>query len=585
MFDPESPTDVSRLRESIRWSEKRSRKYLEQNFEMIKQLVGFNYGENGSSDKVPINMVALGNSIFQQRISPHSLQALVTTTFPELLPGAADLELAQNFQANQINLVTGIRECVQSAMFSFGVMKTGVSTSHDPDDPGEFFADPVLTENFLWDMTAKRLDQVGHMGDRFSVPLEWAKENPNFDRRIRSKLSANMTDGEQNSQGDIHSETLSKGEGPITEEYEDMVDLIDAWLPREGIVLTLADGLDSLPLHTKPWTGPKTGMYDLLGYGDVPGNIMKLGPARLWLDLHDITNRLFNKAARGAERRKTLLGVQGHAAADGQRVVEHDDGDTIYMDHPQGVQEFTTGGADQTTLGMVMWAKQMLAYLGGNWDSIGGLAAQSRTVGQDRLMGESSSEQVKDMQERTYAFTKSIMTKQAWYLWNDPLIQLPLTKPIPGTNLSIPIMFNAQRRMGEFFHYNFSVDPYSLTSQSPADKASAVTQFVTQILLPAMPILQQSGVAVDWERFFKLLAKYMQLPELNQILSYAQGEAQPGRGPVMPPPGMPANTSRTYERVNRSAPTRGSQDEVAMSMMFGNEKQPAEMAGMLRSFG
>ena len=77
----------------------------------------------------------------------------------------------------------------------------------------------------------------------------------------------------------------------------------------------------------------------------------------------------------------------------------------------------------------------------------------------------------------------------------------------------------------------------------------------------------------------------MQLPELNQILSYAQGEAQPGRGPVMPPPGMPANTSRTYERVNRSAPTRGSQDEVAMSMMFGNEKQPAEMAGMLRSFG
>lgn len=589
-FDPADTQDVARLRTAIDWSEKKLRRFREQEMDALRQYVGFHYGENGSSDRVPIPMMELGVSIYSRQIAAKNPQALVTTPYANLKAGADDLELATNYLLHDINAEAALNEAGQQALFGIGVIKVGICTNNAPateegylHDAGQVFVDPVLSSDFFWDMTAKRREQVQFMGNRFRVPLDWARDNPGYKKSVRQKLTVNRNSKDYNRGGDdtTRPESLSRGNDPVVDEYQDYVDLLEIWMPEEGLIVTLADGADDKPLRTVDWRGPQHGPYHILMFKRVPGNVMPLPPVQLWYDLHELTNRLMNKAGRQAERQKTLVGVQGHAKEDGSRVVNANDGDVIATENPDGVKEFRTGGADQATLAMVMWSKDMLGYIGGNWDTIGGLASNSPTARQDQLLNENASGAVKSMQEVYTTFTKGVITDVAWYMWNDPFINLPLTKRIEGTDLAIPVNYTAERRMGEFFHYNFSVDPYSIKPKSPEERVNIVTDFVTRILLPAAPMLIQQGISLDWEKFFKLFAKYMHLPEIADLVVYARGEQFPSRESI-DPPGMPQSTTRTNVRVNAPAGTRQGKDQVMASALMGVNSQPSEMAGLLR---
>lgn len=590
-FDPENSADIGRLNKAIIWSEKKLRPFREQKKERLTQMVGSHYGENGASDRVPINMTQLGVRIMNRSISTRFPQGLVTTRSPELTSAAVDFELALNYQIKQMDLSTQLDSVKMEAILGMGIMKVGVAPEGEDSgeagychSPGMIFADPVLFEDYITDMTAKRRDQIGYEGNRFRVPLDWARDNPLFDKKLREELTAaDLSENSTNGGDDSKSETLSQGTGPFNEEYEDHIELIEIWMPRERLVLTLVDGKDKV-LRVVRWEGPKSGPFRKLGFGEVPGNLIPLCPASSWEDLHSTTNRLFNKAVRQAERQKTLLGVQAHAKDDGQRIVDAEDGQAIHIDSKDGIQEFSTGGASQQTLGMVVWAKDMLSYMGGNWDAIGGLASQSDTVGQDRMLAASANQTVREMQEITLKFAKEVIEDIAWYLWTDPLVEMQLTKKIPNTTVEIPITWNQDRKSGKFFQYNFDVDPYSLKDMTPTERESAITQFVTQVLLPASPMMAQSGAAIDWEKFIKLFSKNMRLPEMNDLITYAAGERAPVPGPATPSgPGMPANTTRNYVRESRSGATRQGKDQVLVqTLMGGGGAQPSEMAGLLR---
>lgn len=589
-FDPESARDITRLRQAMSWSEKKLRIFREQKMRVLRQYVGANYGENGAPDRVPINMMELGVSIYARQIAAKAPQALVTSPYRDLSSGAADLELAVNYLAGQIDMESALNEAGLEALFGMGILKVGIAVQNAPadeegylHDAGQVFVDPVLFDDFIIDMTAKRWEQASYMGNRFRVPVEWARDNPAYDKKLRQKLSVNRgaDDYERGSGDSIHPESLSQGQQPIIDEYQEYVDLIELWMPDEKLIVTLADGVDDTPLRTVDWKGPKHGPYHRLLFGKVPGNLIPLAPVQLWIDLHDAVNRLMNKTIRQAERQKTVLGVQGHAKEDGSRIVDANDGEAILTENPDGVKEFNMGGANQQTQATVIWMKDLLGYMGGNWDSIGGLASQSATAKQDQLLNDSASERVKSMQSDMTNFTKKVFTDVAYYMWNDPLINLPLTKRIDGTDLSIPVNYTSQRNMGRFFDYNFDVNPYSMPVKSPEARANAITDFVTKIMLPVAPIMAQQGISLDWEKFFKMFARYMHEYELNDLIIYSRGEQIPSRESIEPP-GMPQSTTRTNVRVNAPAATRQGKDQVLASALMGVGSQPSEAAGLMR---
>ncbi len=576
-MDVQDPTQLKRLREAVKWSEEKLNVFRTHHKEMLKQYVGKHHGPGGAQDKVPINLIELGVNIFQRQIASQAPQGLVTTPHKQLKPTAYMLQLAINYSVRKMQLENALNTAGVEALFMMGILKIGIANdayigTDDGHlaDPGDLFVEPVLFEDFIVDMTAKRWDKVAYMGNRYRVPLDWVKENSEYEKSVRAKVNAD--EQQTGKQKEVQSDSISKGQDLFREEYEKSVDLIDLWLPREQKIITIVANDEKLPPLTQvEWTGPRHGPYHILTFEPVPGNLIPLSPVSLWRDLHDVTNRLMNKAVRQAEDQKTVLGVAGHAKEDGQRTVDAVDGQAILMETPDGLKEFKFNGADPQTLAMVVWAKDMFSYMAGNLDAIGGLSSQSDTLGQDQLLRQSASQRVQDMQQRMARFTRNVISDVAWYIWNDPLVSVPVQIPVGKTGLAVDDVFDVTKKRGDYFAFNFDVEPYSMQQRTPSERLASIMQFSQQVLFPLLPLIAQQGTVVDFEKFFKLFSEYMNLPELADILVYTNGEQHQQPGPQPPPKSQ--NTTRKYIREGRSSENRAGRDMDMMKSLMSKKPQ------------
>jgi hypothetical protein len=565
-FDPEDSDDIKQLHTAIDWSLEEMRDRRETRLLDYAQYVGPDFGgENCADDAVPINMIELCTNVLHRFITSHSPEVDISSDYRSLLPQSADITLACNQEAKRINLADALSTWTIEAMFApVSVLEVGITTKDTPPDgegylfdPGHLFVDPILFDRLILDMTATTWDQQFYMGHEYSVPLDWVKSNPEFDQAARDKVTA---PNPEEMDWDIASESLSHS--PVNmETLLPMVTLRQIFIPTESLVLQFWAGNEEshppMPLQKKKWTGPERGMYHWLGFGKVPGSLYCNAPVRQWAPLHDQLNSLWNKITDQGDRQKTLLLIKGHAAADGQRVVKATDGDAIYTEDPKACTEMTTGGANPQTFALALQCKETLDWLAGNISSLGGLAAQSQTLGQDKMLAENASGKPQDMQERTIAAEQGVYEDMAYWLCNDPISEYYLVKQIGNTDETIEFTWGPQERamIGSLTRYNFTVDPFSRAHRSPSEKANAYLQYLLQVLIPGQQSMMQQGMDLDWEYIVKTISKFSNLPDVKRSIRYIQGEAYPERGPV-DKPGMAPNTSRTNVRVNRSAPTQ-----------------------------
>ena len=582
-MDTSNPGELKRLREAMHWSEEKLSRFRHEHKDLLKQYVGSHYGTGGSPDKVPINLIELGVNIFQRQIASQAPQGLVTTVHKQLKPVGYQLQLALNYTIRKMQLENALNTAGIEALFMMGVLKIGLANDYSIGgddgtlaDPGDLFVEPVLFEDFIVDMSAKRWEKVAYMGNRYRVSVDWVKNNPAFDEETRNKVVPDEVGGSPKIRP-VQTDTLSKGQDLYREEFQKSVDLIDLWLPGEQKVITVVSGDDSLPpLAEVVWQGPRHGPYHILSFEQVPGNLIPLSPVSLWKDLHEITNRLTNKLVRQAENQKTIIGVPGSAKEDGERVVNAGDMEAILMDAGGTIQEHKFNGADPSTMATAIWAKDIFSYMAGNLDAIGGLSTQSDTLGQDQLLRQSASQRVQDMQQRMARFTRNVISDLSWYIWNDPLISVPIQMPIGKTGLVVDDVFDVTKKNGDFFAFNFDVEPYSMQQRTPSERLASVMQFSQSVLFPMLPMLMQSGIGVDFEKFFKLFSEYMNLPELADLLIFSNGENVQGPGPSQPPTGKPGFTTRKTIRENRSGASRQGKDMAMMSEMMGLGQQSSE---------
>ena len=590
-MNPNNPRDLQKLNQAISFGRRKLEPFRKRKYEIVQQLVGNRYGDHGSTKAVPINLIELATNIFTRQLAANAPRALVSTAHMELKPMAMNLELAMNHLIEEIDLGRTLRLSVIDSLFSMGIIKVGLNRTGSVEingvkhDVGQPFADTVTLDDWVHDPAAKLMERCQFMGNRYRVPLDVAREMPSFNKKARDELQATPRTG-HNEAGDEREETHSQGHATDPDEYKQYVELWDIWLPQEGLVVTIpVDGDRPRPLRVVEWDGPEHGPYHILSFSPVPGNTYPLPPAAMWFDLHDLANRLWNKLGRQAGRQKTILGVMGGAEGDAKRVIEANDGETIRMDNPDRVNEFKFGGIDPSNLAFALQVMDKASYLWGNLDALGGLSPQAETLGQDQMLIQNASKRVADMQDRTIEYARNIMRDLGWYMWQDPLIELPLVKRVPGTDVEIPVTWTPEQREGDFMDYNLNIEPYSMQHSSPGLRLQTLMGMVQSILLPAMPMLEQQGIHVDFEALLKLIAKFSNLPELEEILvfsgepSYDPGPVQTRRG------GMPAQTTRRYERVNRPGATRSGKEAALMQTLLGGRAQPSEMASIGRPIG
>jgi len=562
------------------------RPFRDKRDEAIRQYCGANYSEDTDIHKVPLNLIELAVGIYTQLLVGDP-QVLVTTSRRQLKKGAVVLELALNHLLKEILFKDSLEAVAKDAMFSpFGVAKIGLNASKTVElggvyhDVGQPYADCVSFDDYVIDMAAHSFQSAQFEGNRYRLTMREMKDSGLFKNLGKIKPTDPKTNNED---GIPKTSTVSRGKEQITE-YMPGVDLWDIYLPYEQMVITVPDEQEDLIVRAVNWDGPEGGCYRKLVFNHVPDQIMGLPPTSLMLDLHLMANTLIRKLRNQAERQKIVTGYAGTAVDDAGRVQQAKDGHMLRMDHPDRVKEFALGGIDQRNLAFVVALKDFFSYFSGNLDLLGGLGPQSGTATQDELLIRSASRRLTSMQNKVSGFVSEVVRDLAWYLWTDPLIEMPLVKRIDAgaAQFEIPMRFSPEDREGDILDYNVDINPYSVQSQTPGQKFSMLMQTFGQVLAPMAPLLQQQGIIVDMKAFLKLLAKYGNMEDdMSEILKYKGSEEGPADEQTTSSP----TSHRTYERVNRPGSTNRGKDQVLMNNLLGKSMQPAEQEAAMRPTG
>lgn len=598
MPDLRNMENFGRFQRAFRWSRRELQVYRTRRTDTIKQFVGGKYSTGGSSKAVPVNFLWLAITIYQRLIAARAPKTLVSTPFKELKASGKRLELALDHLIDEINFDETLEDWVTDALFGPGIIKVGITTEDLAEeegfthDAGQFFADVVDLDDWVVDMTARRYEQVQYAGNRWSIRADALLESDDYRVTRREIESTGSKFRMMNEDGDTRSSLIGSNTG-ITGQHEETqmeetVELWDIWAPRDNEIWTfLASSEGGIagerPIRKTEWIGPEAGPYMLLEFQRVPNQVMPLPQTAILRDIHDLANTIFRKLQNQSERQKTITGVRGNSMADGKRTIEADDGDMIRLDDPNAVREFKMGGIDNMNLAFFLQVRDLFYDLGGNLDALGGLSPQSRTLGQDELINSNASQQIAAAQEKTVSRTTDVLEAAANYLWLHPSIDIPLVRPIEGTNLSIPTRFAPEVREGDFIQYNIQIHPYSMVHSTPTTKMQSMITLMDRLVAPYLPLMQAQGMSINFHELFDLAAEFLDLPEFRNILQIV-GTPELLGGPV----GGSArgvqspNTTRTNVRVNRPGATRRGSDTALSAILSGGNVQPSESAAIGR---
>ena len=563
MKNPLSEKELSKLKASITWSERQLEFQKRKRLSAIMQTVGYHYAEGGAQKRVPVPMLALAIQIYVRQLSARAPRVLMTTRDNSLKSTAANLELAVNQIPDEIGLARTFRKMVMEALFSIGVVKCGLYTVGTAleHEYGESFVDSVPLDNYFLDMSAKDIDLISYEGNQYWVDHKDLKEASWLEDEDRDDL---MPDDYEivGVAGEPRAEGVS-ADGSA-DQYRDRNHLRDIWLPKEGLLLTMGAKTQKI-LHVVEWKGPKCGPYYKLGYSDVPGNLLPLPPVSLWRDLHELSNTLFRKLGDEAEAMKTVLGFQGGEDESVTNFKNANDGDGIRYAGADP-KKLTAGGVDTGTMAFYLQCRDLFSYFAGNLDSLGGLEHKSPTLGQDKLMSTAAGAQIQDMQDKTIDVIRDVFHALAFYEWNDPVKKRKLEKPVPGTDITIPVEWNKKSKKGKFEGYKLEVDVYSLQDNSPGVRLQKLGMIMQQYIMPFAQQIQAAGGTIDFQKILKLVAKYSDFPELNDVVQFSDDRDPQNQPQPQSPQG---GGDKTTIRVGQPGMSRGGADAAMIQQLMG----------------
>lgn len=577
---------LARLKESVEQSYRDLRPHRENRVERIKRFAGPDYGDKGYEHAEPLNLLQMATMIYTRKLAAKAPRVMVETTYVEIKPGAASFEGALNQKIKDIGLESVLKETTVEALLGYGIVKVGLERGGgvfeiegETFEQGKIFVKPVSLDDWVQDMGANRWEDVEFCGNRYPVPLDEVRA------RYGDVAAEHLGPGDKSKPTDMmggeRADDLSRT-NTLTAPFYPMVWLWDIWVRRLGVVLTYAaDGLEVL--EEVAWTGPEEGPYLSMSFIHVPDNAVPLPPAASQMDMNDVANQTFRKLTQQAARQKTIGMFQTGNEEDGRRVTEAPDGEMVRMDNPQGVAQVSFGGPSQENMGWMAYVKDLFSWSAGNLDALGGLSPVSDTVGQEKLITEAVSEIVANMQDEARSFAEKIIRSIAFYVWNDPFIEIPYVKTVPGVpGLQIPGVFTWADRQGSFMDYVISIDPYSMEPSSPAKVLQAIRQFIGEFYGPLAQVFQQQNYVLNVGELVDLFAKHTNTPALRDLFVVA-GQDRSDMAALEEKMKQPAQTTRRYERVNRPGATQQGKDQAFARQMFGEKLQPAEVAQIGRA--
>lgn len=562
--------DLAALAQDMELCRLALRKPRSERTEMVRQFVGSHWSEEGAQLRVPVNLLSLYVGIVGRALIAKEPRGMFGTFDQSQKAVVAAEQDWCNKQVQKMRLAKTLQRVVTDALFSIGICKVALASPSVAAQQawnlqaGEPFAERIDLDDFVFDIHARDFGEVSYIGHRYRVPLDTIRDDPMYSSQRKDLEASN--DEPFNQQGDERISVLGRTYyATSTKEFEPHVDLWEIYLPRKRLILTLAHDFDvdpdKGPLLQREWLGPDCGPYHILGLQTVPGNAMPKGPLQDLYDLHLFVNQTYRKLMRQAERQKTNTFVQGGASEDGGRIMLASDGDILKVDSPDKIKQVVTNeGPNNSNFIFVQKMWEMFSKMGGNLEMIGGIAPQSKTATQDKMLMEQAGAQVASMQQDTTIFTEGVFRALCWYFHHHPSLEMKTKYQLPGLpELAITRKVTPQqRRQVKYDDLDIEIDVYSMQGQTPQSKLQSITQ-VLQTLQPLMPLAAQQGVMPDINRLVAIFSKFLDCPELMEILQVVEPPQQEGKTPEQP--GMAQETTRNY--VRRSLGGDGEQEQSA----------------------
>ena len=585
MIDLGLQTDLNRLHSAIDHSRDAAEPFRRNRKRMMKEFVGSHYNDNGASHEVLVNLLAMTADVYTIGLAAGSPCVSITTPHRELWPFAYQWQQAINSFVKEIRFAETHQQIVLDAFFSFGIAKIYQAEwepiQFDEDiwaDPGRPYIGRISPDDFGMDMTVKEIRRCRFMWDEYRVSWEAVQTSEDFDRSVINEM--NPTSKWERSDEQVHD--ITSGSVTDDDDYEPMVDLMDVYLPELHKVAVFPRHGKGRPLKVLD-VGPEGGPFEMLTFADVPDNVMPSSPAQNLMPLHLLYNGLMRKQSRQAKRQKTNPVYRPAGAEDAKRMQRHGDGEWIKVNNPNDVSVVNQGGVDQGNLAFSMGVYDLFDRAAGNLTAMAGLGAQTGTVGQEELIHSAVSRKEAKMQDRDQSFVAKCMSRLGHLMWADKFLNIPMSEEVePHTGVYADTSWTPEQREGDFFQYNFDVEPYSMHYEPPYAKTQRMERLIAAFQ-NLYPLIQEAGGTLDVQELFKQYGELLRFPQADQLITFNAPTSVERPGPQGVNQGMPAETTRNYVRHN--VPTGGTQESrsnVLQQALMNNAPNQDQMASMMR---
>jgi hypothetical protein len=583
VIDLGSKQDLHRLYTAVDASRQALRPFRLNRLKMLREFVGSYYNAQGAQFEVLVNLLNLTADAYTIGLAARLPRVRVTTPHTNLRAFGYRFQQALNNYIEEIQFNQTCQQIVLDAFFSWGVAKVFLAEWQSLQllddvwaDPGRPYTCRVSSDDFGLDMSVKDIRRCKFMWDEYRVPWSAVLDDPDFDKSVVKQLSPSS----KWERAEEQAQQISSGSMVDNDEYEPMCDLMDIWLPDLEKVGVFSRHVTAKPLKLVD-AGPEGGPYKFLSFAEVPDNVIPTSPAQNLMGLHLLYNGLMRKQARQAKRQKANPTYRPEAVDDAERLKRVNDGDWVKVQDPQGINVIQQGGVDQANMAFSIGVLDLFDRQAGNLRAMAGLGPQAPTLGQEQLIYSASSRKEAKMQQRVHTFVAEVMGSLGHLLWADKAMTIHQSIQLaPGTGATLSIDWTPDKREGDFWQYNFDIEPYSMNYEPPEAKAQKMEQAIGQ-LVNLYPILSESGGTINVQELVRHYAEVLHLPELEHIVTFQQPPMVDRPGPAGQQH-MPAQTTRNY--VRRNVPTGGTPDSrshvMQQVLLGGGQVNPDQLASL-----
>lgn len=589
--------NISDLCRAMRRSRRVLKFFRDERRRAVIQYVGRHWGEGGAGRIVPVNLLARYIQVVSRNLISKNPRAMLSTMRQEMKPAVDAMQSWINQKFVDDYFHETLARFVVDAMVSIGIMKVALASPLDSSlegynsQVGEPYAEVIDLDDWVCDVGATNYKGMRFCGHRYTVPYEDAVQMGYFDEEERKNLAPDSYSS-YNDEGDEKISTLGRGfQADGSEDYKEMVTLWEIYLPGEKKIVTMAGDSQGIPqdgrkpLRVQDWFGPKCGPYHFLGFGLVPGNLMPKAPVMDLIDFHNLINRLWRKTGDQAERQKTNLLLSTTQVDDGGRVTNASDGEPIVCDDPNSAKEQSYGGPSPSVVAYLGTTMEVFNRMAGNLDLLAGGGPQSKTATQDTMLNQNAAAAVADMQETTVASVARVISAMLEFWWYHPTQVMTSTKSLPGLpdmdlKRNLHPAFSGQKfeRRGKFSDLQVRIDPYSMAYRSPQQRLQQLMGIVEKHI-PVFQLLQQSGIMFDWQEYFKLIATYMDEPDIIRLFTVQEPMPVNGGNSGSGQQSPQSNEPREYIRRSVGADTNANRQSEADNMFAALAAQQENQSG------